>query len=251
MRELGQSRVCTQKKARLREVILCDFEFISRQGKRQIPVCMVAKEAAQWPTVAGFGAGGLDAWIESPEPGISTSTTVSAWWVISTSACPTPTTRGRRRIPLTSSAARPGAWPRRVRRASAAGHRADEDAGVEEVIRQADAVAERRSLREDGEPGSIESTAASRSRPRARYSRVRRHVATPGGPVKPTMHGVAGLGTDLAHERPGLRGRRSRPAISRTRGRACRPASRLWEGFRLQTLRGSHGAANRYQPRRP
>ena len=27
-----------------REVILCDFEFISRQGERQIPVCMVAKE---------------------------------------------------------------------------------------------------------------------------------------------------------------------------------------------------------------
>ena len=27
-----------------REVILCDFEFISRPGERQIPVCMVAKE---------------------------------------------------------------------------------------------------------------------------------------------------------------------------------------------------------------
>ena len=33
----------------------------------------------------------LSAWIESPEPGISTSTTVSAWSMMSTSAWPTPT----------------------------------------------------------------------------------------------------------------------------------------------------------------
>ena len=32
----------------------------------------------------------FSAWIESPEPGIKTSTTVSAWSMMSTSACPTP-----------------------------------------------------------------------------------------------------------------------------------------------------------------
>jgi hypothetical protein len=33
----------------------------------------------------------FSAWIESPEPGMSTSTTVSAWSMMSTSAWPTPT----------------------------------------------------------------------------------------------------------------------------------------------------------------
>lgn len=29
---------------RFREVVLCDFEFVSQPGERQIPVCMVAWE---------------------------------------------------------------------------------------------------------------------------------------------------------------------------------------------------------------
>ena len=33
----------------------------------------------------------FSAWTESPDPGISTSTTVSAWSMMSTSAWPTPT----------------------------------------------------------------------------------------------------------------------------------------------------------------
>ena len=45
----------------------------------------------------------FSAWIESPLPGISTSTTVSAWSMMSTSACPTPTvSRKTSSLPLAS-----------------------------------------------------------------------------------------------------------------------------------------------------
>ena len=51
----------------------------------------------------------LSAWIESPLPGISTSTTVSAWSMMSTSACPTPTvSRNTSSLPLASM--RSAAW---------------------------------------------------------------------------------------------------------------------------------------------
>ena len=90
----------------------------------------------------------LSAWIESPEPGISTSTTVSAWSMMSTSAWPTPTVSSN-----TSSLPRGVHQQRGLQRGlgqpaerAAAGHRADEHAGVEEVVGEADAVAQQRAL---------------------------------------------------------------------------------------------------------
>ena len=92
----------------------------------------------------------LSAWIESPEPGISTSTTVSAWSMMSTSACPTPTV-SRKHVVLARGVHQQRRLERGLGQAAeraAARHRADEDAGVEEVVGEPDAVAEQRALRE-------------------------------------------------------------------------------------------------------
>ena len=70
----------------------------------------------------------------------------------------------------------------------ARGHRADEDAGVEEVVGEPDPVAEQGALGE-GARGSIESTATWRSALRSSAVRapIRVLLPTPGGPVKPTI----------------------------------------------------------------
>ena len=58
----------------------------------------------------------FSAWIESPEPGISTSTIVSAWSMMSISACPTPTvSTNTSSRPAASSSSAPAAPPRRGR----------------------------------------------------------------------------------------------------------------------------------------
>ena len=92
----------------------------------------------------------FSAWIESPEPGISTSTTVSATPITSISLWPVPTvSRKTRSLP-----GRVEEQQRLQRRlgepaeVAARAHRADEDARVEEVVGQPDAVAEQRAVRE-------------------------------------------------------------------------------------------------------
>ena len=92
----------------------------------------------------------LSAWIESPDPGISARTTVSAWSTMSISACPTPTVSSR-----TSSKPAASMTQRRLQRRlreaaerAAAGHRADEDALIEKVLRKPDPVAEQGAPRE-------------------------------------------------------------------------------------------------------
>ena len=92
----------------------------------------------------------FSAWIESPEPGISTSTTVSAIADHLDLAL-----AGADRLEedevLAGRVEHEQRLQRRLREAAevaARAHRADEDAGVEEVVGQADAVAEQRAVRE-------------------------------------------------------------------------------------------------------
>ncbi len=92
----------------------------------------------------------FSAWIESPEPGISTSTTVSAIEMIPTSLWPAPTVSRK----TTSFPAASRTQQRLQRRlgepaeVAARPHRADEDAGIEEVVGEPDPVAEQRAVRE-------------------------------------------------------------------------------------------------------
>ena len=149
----------------------------------------------------------LSAWIESPEPGISTSTTESAWSITSTSAWPTPTvSRKTSSLPAASissaacsaASASPPSAPRRR-------HRADEDAGVEEVLGQPDAVAEQRAAAErrrrvDREHGDLAVGGAAELDQRA----DQRRLAGAGRPGEADDRRVAGLRVDLADERPAL-----------------------------------------------
>ena len=92
----------------------------------------------------------FNACTESPEPGISTSSTVSAIPITSTSLCPAPTVSSRTRsLPAASSrsaacsvaSASPPRWPRvPIERMKTP--------GVEEVVGEPDPVAEQRALRE-------------------------------------------------------------------------------------------------------
>ena len=94
----------------------------------------------------------------------------------------------------------------------------------------------------NGELGSIESTATSRSRPRASSTRRPMSVdfPTPGGPVKPTTRRARCADRPRARA-PSPRGRRSRRARSPARARACRPRAGARRGRRL-CVRGGHGA---------
>ncbi len=92
----------------------------------------------------------LSAWIESPEPGISTSTIVSAWSMMSISAWPTPDGLDEH-VLASGRVEQQGGLQRRLREAAqraAVGHRADEHARVEEVLGQADAIAQQRTMGE-------------------------------------------------------------------------------------------------------
>ena len=88
----------------------------------------------------------FSAWIESPLPGISTRTTVSPWSTMSISAWPTPTvsmkTSSLPEASISSAACRVAS--ERPPERAARGHRADEDAGVQEVVGEPDAVAQQR-----------------------------------------------------------------------------------------------------------
>ena len=168
---------------------------------------------------------------ESPEPGISTSTTVSAIPITSTSLWPAPTgLEEDESLPAASSSEQ--RLQRRLGEAAevaARAHRADEDAGIEEVVGEPDAVAEQRALRERARRVDRD-----RRRSCVRCSRmcpisveIRLDLPTPGGPVTPTAYASAGLGIDVAdevvRERVAVLDERDRP-----RERAAdRPCARL------------------------
>ena len=135
----------------------------------------------------------LSAWIESPEPGISTSTIESAWSITSTSAWPTPTvSRNTSSLPAASissaacsaASASPPSAPRvAIERMNTPGSRKCSDSR----IRSPSSAPPR-----NGELGSIDSTATVRSR--SRWRRISAPISVdlpaPGGPVKPTTEAL-------------------------------------------------------------
>ena len=92
----------------------------------------------------------LSAWIESPEPGISARTIVSAWSTTSISPWPD-ADRLEQHVVLAGRVHQQRRLERRLGEAAeraARRHRADEDARVEEVVREADPVAQHGAPRE-------------------------------------------------------------------------------------------------------
>ena len=121
----------------------------------------------------------FSAWMESPEPGISTSTTVSAWSMTSTSAWPD-ADRLEEHVVLARGVHEQRRLERGLRHAAeraARGHGADEHAGVEEVLGQPDPVAEQRAAAERGARVDREH-ADRRARARAGGARARRSGST-------------------------------------------------------------------------
>ena len=131
----------------------------------------------------------FSAWIESPEPGISTSTIVSAWSMMSISACPTPTVS-------TNTSSRPAASS-----SSAACSAASESPpsaprlAIERMNTPWSRKCSESRIRSpssapwvNGEEGSTDSTPT--VLPASRLAFVSAPISvdlpTPGGPVKPT-----------------------------------------------------------------
>ena len=132
----------------------------------------------------------FSAWIESPEPGIRTNTMVSAWSMMSTSAWPTPTvSRKTSSLPAASissaacSAAslRPPSAPRlAIERMKTPGSR---KCSVSRMRSPSSAPWV------NGEDGSIDSTAISRSCSRRSLvsAPISVDLPAPGAPVRPTI----------------------------------------------------------------
>ena len=145
----------------------------------------------------------LSAWIESPEPGISARTIVSAWSTTSISPWPTPTvSSSTSSLPAASissaacsaASARPPSAPRdAIERMKTPGSRK----WSERRIRSPSTAP-----RVNGLDGSIESTPTSRSA--LRSSSVSAPISvllpTPGGPVIPTTRAPAGVREQLGDQ---------------------------------------------------
>ena len=134
----------------------------------------------------------FSAWTESPEPGISTSSTVSAMPITSTSLWPVPTV-SRKTTSLPAASSSEQRLQRRLREpaeVAARPHRADEDAGVEEVVGEPDPVAEQRALRERARrvDGDDADRAALGSRTWRTSALISEDFPTPGGPVTPIAY---------------------------------------------------------------
>ena len=150
----------------------------------------------------------FSAWIESPEPGISTSTIVSAWSMMSISAWPTPTVS-------TNTSSRPAASS-----SSAACNAASESPpsaprlAIERMNTPGSRKCSPRRMRSpssapcvNGEDGSIDSTPTVRPTSRRAFvsAPISVDLPTPGGPGEAHDGGAAGMRIDLAHELPALR----------------------------------------------
>ena len=151
----------------------------------------------------------FSAWTESPEPGISTSRTVSAIPITSTSLCPAPTVSRKTRS-LPGRVEDEQRLERRLRETAemaARAHRADEDARVEEVVGEPDAIAEQRALRErarrvDGDHADRLLRARGRG---GRAPLIRLDLPTPGRAGDADRVRAAGLRVDVADELVGER----------------------------------------------
>ena len=131
---------------------------------------------------------------ESPEPGMSTSSTVSAIADHLDLALPRAD-----RLEEDDVLARRVEDEQRLQRRlgetaemAARPHRADEDAGVEEVVGEADAVAEQRAVRERARRVDRDDAdrACSRARTWRTSAEMRLDLPTPGGPVSPTAYAL-------------------------------------------------------------
>src|SRR5262245_28938632 len=140
----------------------------------------------------------LSAWIESPEPGISTSTTESAWSITSTSAWPTPTvSRNTSSLPAASinsavcsaASASPPSAPRvAIERMNTPGSRKCSDSR----IRSPSSAPPR-----NGDLAVLHALVADQRADQGR-------LAGAGRPREADHGGVAGARIDLAHEVPAL-----------------------------------------------
>ena len=131
----------------------------------------------------------LSAWIESPEPGIRHRTTVSAWSMMSTSACPTPTV-SRNTLSLPEASMSSAAWS-----VASDSPPSDPREAIERMNTPLSRKCSVRRMRspsraplENGEDGSMDSTATVSSALRAWVisAPISVDLPTPGGPVKPT-----------------------------------------------------------------
>ena len=145
---------------------------------------------------------------ESPEPGCSASTTVSAIESTPTSLCPVPDRLEEDDV-LAGRVEQEQRLERRLGEAAgvaARAHRADEDARVEEVVGEPDPVAEQRALRERAR--RVDRDDADRLPERAHVGDERRdqaRLADAGRAGDADRVRAAGLRVQLAHER--VRGR--------------------------------------------
>ena len=150
----------------------------------------------------------FNAWMESPEPGISTSTTESAWSITSTSACPTPTvSRNTSSLPAASisSAVCSDRLGEPAERAPGR-HRADEHARVEEVLGQPDPVAQQRAAAEGRRGIDRQHRDLAVLRPLVADQRAdQRGLARARRTGEADDRGVAGPRIDLLHQRPPVR----------------------------------------------
>ena len=192
----------------------------------------------------------FNACTESPEPGISTRSTVSAIPITSISLWP-----GADRLEQDEILARRVEQERRLQgrlrqtaEVAARPHRADEDLGVEEVVREADPVAEQRSLRERAR--RVDRDHAHRPPQTAHVPDERAHerrLADAGRPGDADHEAAPGLAVELAYEVE-----RDRVAVldQRDRARESAPVARANAGGEIperplraghaQTLDGSH-----------
>ena len=131
----------------------------------------------------------FSAWIESPEPGISTSTIVSAWSMMSISAWPTPTVStntSSRPAASSSSAACSAASDRPPSAPRLAIERMNTPWSRKCSVRRMRSPSSAPCV--NGEDGSIDSTPTLRPASRRDFvsAPISVDLPTPGGPVKPT-----------------------------------------------------------------
>ena len=159
---------------------------------------------------------------ESPEPGISTSRTVSAMPTTSTSLWPVPTVSSEDEV-LAGGVEHEQRLERRLgepAEVAARAHRADEDARVEKVVGEPDPVAEQRTLGErarrvDRDDADRRSRARERGgRAPRRGSTCRRPAARSVRPRTPGRCADTGRATSVVGERVAVLDERDRPCES-------------------------------------
>ena len=170
----------------------------------------------------------FSAWIESPEPGISASTIVSAWSTTSISPWPTPTVSSR------TSSLPEASISSAACSAASASPPSEPRVAIERMNTPGSRKWSERRIRSpstapwvNGLEGSIESTPTSRSalRSSAQIAPIRVLLPTPGGPVRPTIRASPVRGKSSATSRSPSGSRFSTRLIARASARLS-PATR-------------------------